>query len=296
MKERTLLIYNSVNYLVPFIKQKGIDVDTIFRDIPKYLKILRKIHFLLNLPFKNIWFNKWSKNLDSYNKIVFFSTNPLEGLKYIKKEFDRKLIFWYWNPIKQGYILPQTLKDLDIDVWTFDNENALKYSMNLNTTFYLNNITLPKNVIQYDVAFVGLDKGRRKYILELESVFNKNNLISYLYIVDNDGYKKGYSGSFPYINYKQYLDIISKSKAVLDIYQEGQVGLSLRPMESIFFKKKLITDNLDIVNHNFYNPNNIFVIGKDDPNKLNLFINTPYQDLDQEIVDKYDILNWLKRF
>ena len=67
-------------------------------------------------------------------------------------------------------------------------------------------------------------------------------------------------------------------------------------MESLFFKRKLITNNKEVMKYEFYNPNNIFILEKDNFEKINEFINSKYEDIDSKIVDYYDIENWLKRF
>lgn len=45
------------------------------------------------------------------------------------------------------------------------------------------------------------------------------------------------------ISYQENLDNIRKSKCIVDVVQKGQIGLTLRPLESLFFKKKLLTNN-----------------------------------------------------
>jgi hypothetical protein len=75
-----------------------------------------------------------------------------------------------------------------------------------------------------------------------------------------------------------------------------QTGLTLRPMESIFFEKKLITNHLTISDYDFYDKSNIFILGKDDLNNLSYFLKQPYNRLPAKLVDGYDFNTWLKRF
>ena len=86
------------------------------------------------------------------------------------------------------------------------------------------------------------------------------------------------------------------SKSILDIVNPNQSGLTLRVMESLFFKKKLITNNLFISEYDFYNSQNIFILGKDREEDLHDFINSNYIDVDDSIVTSYDYHNWVKRF
>ena len=86
------------------------------------------------------------------------------------------------------------------------------------------------------------------------------------------------------------------SKAVLDIVQEGQIGLTIRTMETLCLHKKLITNNKDIVNYDFYNKNNIFIIGVDSFDDLKLFINTRVGKVDKKILSKYNFVDWVNSF
>ena len=85
------------------------------------------------------------------------------------------------------------------------------------------------------------------------------------------------------------------SRSITEIVISGQEGLTLRVMESIFLKKKLITNNLEIRNKNIYNPNNIFILGEDNIKDLPSFLKKPYQEIDNKIIDSYIYSNWLKR-
>ena len=99
-----------------------------------------------------------------------------------------------------------------------------------------------------------------------------------------------------YINYNKYLNLVSKSKCILDFNINEQIGLSLRPLEALFFEKKLITNNSDIVNYSFYDKNNIFVIGIDEYKDIKDFLNKPYNKIDKKIINYYDYKEWIKRF
>lgn len=82
---------------------------------------------------------------------------------------------------------------------------------------------------------------------------------------------------------------------MIDIAHPNQKGLSMRPFEALGLKRKLITNNTDIKNYDFYNENNIFVVN--DFNNIEIpdsFLNNPYEELPDKIYEKYYIKNWLK--
>ena len=97
------------------------------------------------------------------------------------------------------------------------------------------------------------------------------------------------------MSYDEVRKRIARTRALLDIVQLNQSGLTQRVMESIFFRKKLITNNVFIKNYNFYSPNNIFVLGEDDYSHLREFILSPYADVDCFDASIFDVHQWLDR-
>ncbi|WP_342330326.1 hypothetical protein [Pedobacter sp. FW305-3-2-15-E-R2A2] len=88
---------------------------------------------------------------------------------------------------------------------------------------------------------------------------------------------------------------ILKSKSTLDIAHPLQSGLTMRTIELLGVQRKIITTNSDIVNYDFYHPNNVLVIDRENP-VLNIeFFDSEFIPVSNEIVSKYSIHNWLKR-
>ena len=88
-------------------------------------------------------------------------------------------------------------------------------------------------------------------------------------------------------------------ECILDITSSNQVGMSLRPLEALFFSKKLITNNPSILNSKLYNKNNVYyfntnsVLGEDIKN----FLARPYDDTySEQLKSYYSFENWVKRF
>lgn len=268
---------------------KYIDTDI----IKKYYncderKIIFRIAMKLKFPIK-FFLGNWYKDLEKYKKVICFDNGFNERiLKSIKKKNPNiKVILWYWNPVLEKS--KRFLKNEYIDeVWSFDKKDVEKYNLLYNTQFYSKNVKLDKKKKnKYDVIFVGTAKTRKKDIEDLEEELSNKKIKTMFKIIE----KKS-----EYISYDKYLDMLSESKAILDFTDIGQTGLTLRAMEAIFLEKKLITNNVDIINYDFYDNNNVFILGKDDINDINKFINTNYKKIDENIVNYYDFDMWLKRF
>ena len=130
------------------------------------------------------------------------------------------------------------------------------------------------------------NKGRKTKINEIKEKCKKMNIKDNFRIIKSP---------LDYIDYDTYLELLNRSEAVLDITKEGQRGLTVRSMECLFLKKKLITDNQEIKRFNFYRKSNIFILGEDNIEKLKEFIDVPYEKVEQNIIDEYDYKNWCLR-
>lgn len=91
---------------------------------------------------------------------------------------------------------------------------------------------------------------------------------------------------------KDVMKIFKDSMCILDAPQAGQTGLTIRTIECLGAKKKMITTNKDIKKYDFYNESNIFVfegfIDKD-----SRFFTTPYVEVSEEVYRKYSLREWL---
>jgi hypothetical protein len=238
-------------------------------------------------------------NLGQYNTIIIHaSIIKVPVVKFINRiSPEIRVIFWYWNPVNK--ILPiENIKDLNCEIWSFDPDDCKKYGLNENTQFFFSNIKLSNKPIEYDVIFVGRDKGRLENLLKLEKNFEDIGLKCKFHIVSNSrffNFSRNYIYSKP-IEYEKVLDLIEKSKAILDFVSIGQKGLTIRPIEALFFRKKLITNDRFIKNLDFYHPDNVFILGKDKMEYLSDFLEKPFIEIEESITSKYDFSNWIKRF
>ena len=237
----------------------------------------------------SVYFGKWkNEDIKDVETIIVFDSayNPYAVKIMRNKCKDCKIILYYWNHINEHS--KKFLEDKNIDeFWTFDTSDAKKYNVNYNSQFYTKNIELERNDFIYDVLFLGRAKNREEILLDLSDKLKQRGINSKNIIIENEK---------DFVPYEEYLKLLPKTKVILDIVDGKQAGLTLRPMEALFFNKKLITNNLDIVNYDFYNPNNIFILGKDDISNIKQFIDSSYEPVNEEIVNYYDFEEWVKRF
>ena len=88
--------------------------------------------------------------------------------------------------------------------------------------------------------------------------------------------------------------IMRRSKCVLDIQHPDQTGLTMRTIETVGSKKKIITTNKDIINYDFYDPSNILIIDRNNPQINREFIRGPFHGISESIRYKYTLAGWLE--
>lgn len=269
-------------------------------------KIARKIaHLLWRFGIFIKWnlfgkeFNKFLDSIKPEDKVIFYARFPepiLNIVPYMKK--GTKCSLWIWDPLINLPFIHQSLsllKKLNICISTFDPNDAEMSDINFIPQLYNFNSPCKSQQMardaskpEFDCYFMGhVGEYKRGYLDKLEDLFQKENISYYYYKVN--------AANPQYMSYKQNLDNIERCKVIIEVNNECQSGLTLRAMESLCYRKKLITNNIHIKKYDFYHKNNIYIIGEDDDFSIVDFVNTPYFDISQEIINNYDVNNWIKK-
>lgn len=160
---------------------------------------------------------------------------------------------------------------------------------------------------KYDFCFVGTAHPKkykliRKMSEELRAVYPRqfvyffypSPLVYYYRKLRNPELRKAKRKEFHFVPLKEpeMMEVFRASRSVMDSAQSAQAGLTIRVLEALGAKKKLITTNPDIVNYDFYRPENIYVYdGRMDLNHV--FFQKPYRELEDEIYQRYSLRSWL---
>lgn len=99
---------------------------------------------------------------------------------------------------------------------------------------------------------------------------------------------------FKPLSEQENLAVLKKSNTVFDIQHNKQSGLTMRTIETLGARRKMITTNSNIKKYDFYNENNIFVMEKDNLINIKKFIKQEYQPISEEIYRKYSLHNWIE--
>lgn len=285
----------------------NVDIKEIYTPLNNIgLRILRRI--IIPIPgLDSFFFGDWNKNLNEYTKIIIndamFNNNIL---KYIsKKNAVASKYVYYTNAVRNSRIKPNNIPK-DWRVYTFDISDSKEFDIEYSPEYYTEHQENIKYDLKYDVCYVGADKTnvRLKNLLDIKEVLRKNKVQNFFHIFrvlkKYNKYELQETTNM-FLKYEDIQRIILESKCILELQMEGQSGCTLRTLESMFLNRKLITNNKDIVNYDFYNPNNIFVIEnaddfKDRFNDILKFMRSPYQKLPDMVRNNYKFCKWLERF
>ena len=300
-----ILYIDSWNNVGDFFRKKREEVPCLnsyglYKNDGLINKMFRYIGLHIYKPVLYFCYGSWKKNIRQYDLFIIESRKTFEYLiSYINKVCPgKRIVVWYWNEVTPREMNPTYIREkYKCETWTFDKKDSEKYNMFYNNTYFFDSIKLEESDTKYDVFYIGIDReGRIKIINKLKKIFS-NKKINYSFNLTKSPIKKA-DKNFIYSNYIPYektLDLINKSNTILDLTKKSQYGLTLRPVEALFFQKKLITDNKNIKEYDFYNKDNIFILGEDNIENINKFLGTEYKQISPKIKEKYTFEKWIDR-
>lgn len=294
-----------------FQKYSGYEVQFIFSNKSenfKYKNFLQRVQnfflktFLkrnLKTEFRQKYFET---KLNEYKKydLLFINRPDIfsdEQLTLITSKCNRSIVY-YWDSFEKIKGQKETMPFFD-KKYSFDKFDCENYNMIKGYNFFFceDNSIAPK----YDVFFLGTYDNRYEKLIEIMELIDKQNvnihatLFSYDPTLSKKIKYKNLSFIHEIIPFNEAYTFNQNTKIILDIQHDSQIGLSFRPYDAIGLKKKLITTNPEIKNYDFYNPNNIFIWDNTTTKIPQSFLDTPYEDIDEEIFNKYKLENWVKK-
>lgn len=197
---------------------------------------------------------------------------------------------YYCNPVGTTFRRPaeelQAIRALGYRLTSFDPCEAERYGMACTGQYFRYPEHQPDN-IDSDCFFCGLPKDRAGTLQRLRTRLEAEGLTCDFVIPHTPAEK---------LTYPQYLDRLARTRCVIDISQKGQTGLTRRPLEALFYGKKLLTDNPEIVRYDFYRPQNVFILGKDPEEQLRAFIESPLAEVPETVCAAYDVNEWIRHY
>lgn len=327
-KKRILLIAPSFfGYYKDMLKEmerQGCDADYIC-DMPSDSNILKAIG-RINKKFTYGTTEKYFRNIvipqiktKKYSHVIViggmtFAFSPDMFAEIRQCQSDAEFILYQWDSEKN---LPYS-KGIHIffdRIYTFDRPDSIrepeKYT--LLPLFYLpeySEIAKHHSEIKYDCSYIGTAHPRKYKEINEISIAIKDKMprqfifhympskLKYIYHkIKAPEYKNAHFNEFETnkLSKQETMDIISESFCILDAPQSGQTGLTIRTIECLGARKKLITTNSDIASYDFYNPANILIWSKDAKIDFSSdFFTSDYHELADDTYQQYSLSTWIR--
>lgn len=162
---------------------------------------------------------------------------------------------------------------------------------------------------RYDLIFLCSMHTRRMQVLialkELAERYGKT-LFGYIYVPKLQYIKEAvlkrnplYRGAeeslhFDSLSMDKTMDIYNHTRCFVDYTFPQQNGLSMRTIESVGHRCKLITNNRHVMDTDFYDPANVWIYDPDNFDVPKDFIEEPYKDIDEAVYERYSLEGFLK--
>lgn len=314
----TGMLFNYEKKIIKKIEEKGHEVFFFNYELNDKYKKARKIkNPFLNL-YNNIYLRKIKKinlkDLREANAVnkdllkleeeydIFLKIGPIflqeSTLKIIKTK-AKELISHHWDTInsssEQEFFREKSFFD---KISTFDKNDSKKYNIKYLPNFYIENSSSDNKIIDYDLYTIMRDISRKELLEKIEIECQKKHIKSELILV-TEKHKPMESNLIKIqkdgIPMEKMFENFKRSKCILELIRTRNSAPSLRTMDCIGMKKKLITNNKNIINEEFYDPNNILIIDENNIEISKEFIDSPYEELPKDIYEKYSLENWIKQ-
>ena len=241
-----------------------------------WLYLLARRIPLFRLP---VLYGPWKKKLSQAKQVILFDFGYFPGLeRYIHRHNPSCQVYlYYWNIVHKDHPGIRFFTERS-HIYSTDKADCETYGLKYNHIFYPGPVAAD-TVNKKQLFFMGLDKGRGRELKELKNILENAGLHCDIRLYSDSrkpSYRESLSGLLVdrMLDYTDYCNSMKDCGILLDYNQPGQTALSMRVMEAIYFSKKLITTNTDIVNYDFYDPDRIFVL----PEALNELSFTALKD------------------
>lgn len=250
---------------------------------------------------------------EAFDYILFVKCDmpTCEDIKRIRKAFpSAKVCLHLWDSVKN---IPHILGKVSLfdRITSFDPDDCKRYKgFILRPLFYADEFMRTEGVqdYKYDISFCGtIHSDRYKILSAIKEKCEEADLkyfgfhylqskfVYYIFRFCKSEFRKTTKSffSFEKMSSAEVARVVNESRCVIDIQHPRQTGLTMRTIEMVGMNKKIITTNQDIVNYEFYRPNNVCVIDRKKPIIDSQFFSLPYERLPREIYDKYSIEAWI---
>lgn len=229
-------------------------------------------------------------------------------LTFLRGQFPTaRFTLYMWDSLENR---GRTVENFDLfdRLLSFEPLSVKQYGMQLRPLFYTRTAEpVAPETARYDASFVGTAHSDRYAVVSRmrDALDPQLRVFWYLYLQSNwlfTVYKRTQPGMraarreefrFEPLPKPEWQRVVEQSLAIIDIEHPRQRGLTMRTCETMGLNRKLITTNRHVADYDFFNPDNVLVIDRQNPVFPQSFFETPYRALPSSIYHRYSIDGWI---
>lgn len=233
----------------------------------------------------------------SYQCVFIIKASVLgcEFLDKLKSRVAAPFVQYIWDDLKFDKGAKNTFPYFD-KILSYNPQDCATEGLSLRTNFYSPyEFEKDKTV---DLFFVASYKPNRlEFIKKILPEVNKNKLTCcfnmkcsiIMFMLTPQLWKYRQFMVFHPIKYNKMMETLGSARAMIDVSEKNQNGLTTRPFEALHVDTKIITTNKDIIKYDFYQENNVLVIDEESPVIDINWFNTPYTQIPEAIIKNYSV-------
>jgi hypothetical protein len=240
--------------------------------------------------------------------VVNGQTLPVSFLDQVRRHSpNATFILYLWDSLRNRPSIIPALSKYD-HIFGFDRTDAKQFGFRYRPLFFAPVFEAGSaEPPLYDISFIGTAHTDRAPIvhaldglLPIEAtrfwyLFLQAPWVRRYYGLKNGAFRRVPADIFHYVPMKkdEIGRVFQRSRAILDIEHPLQRGLTMRTLETLGARKKLITTNPRIVDEDFFDPRNILVIDRHDVRIDPDFFREEFVPPAPAVRQRYALAGWL---
>ncbi|MCR5885704.1 hypothetical protein LRS03_23730 [Rhizobacter sp. J219] len=264
------------------------------------------------LPLANRLYRKmlsqWDARHYDWVFVVNGQTLSLEMLREIRRSFPMaRTVLYAWDSIENRRGIVDNLGEFDA-TFSFDPQCAKHFGMQLRPLFFSPGFSRPVTPdFDHHLSFIGTAHSDRYAVVSRlrDTLTADIQAYWYLYLqapwvyhaykLAKPAMRRASIAEFHFVPLDKATvqEVFGRSRAIVDIEHPLQRGLTMRTLETVGARKKLVTTNRHVENYDFYRPGNVCIIDRRAPAIPPSFLHSPYEELAPDVYQRYSIAGWM---
>lgn len=315
LKNKSILLimpkyFGYENIIKNYLCNEGAIVEVVYENLNYYsffynlvLKVFKKYN-------SKIYFNYYKKRItkSSFDYVIVIRGETLykDSLEYIKRmNPNAKYCLYQWDSVENNANAIRIAKYFN-RVSTFDMIDAKKYNW-VYRPLFCSKFTKNRDHRTIDYCYISsLHSNRYIIAKKLKEnykckgfIFLYANIFFYFkqkYLNKNESFKEVEFNEvkFKSLSLEEVFDILSKSNIVIDYTHPKQNGFTMRTIEALGNKCKIVTNNKNVLQSDFYNSDNVYVYDDKSFEIPEHFFGANYKEIGEDVYYNYSLESWIE--